>query len=156
MSSLIKFVPNLSDISTYKHYIDIYFRTRSLTELFISTQNLTKQEMFKTHMPSSSTYQNRLDLDLNIDWDLRINVYLPSLNLPRQRVFEFPLHNVLETNMNFDLRPTDLNINRDHLIKAYLLTKFEASWAKGSWVIHCTRCRTLTCPLTYSYWPEYQ
>ena len=46
-------------------------------------------------------------------------------------------------NMTFDLDlwPTDLKISRDHLIKDYLPTKFEASWAKPSWVISCTRLR---------------
>ena len=47
-------------------------------------------------------------------------------------------------NMTFDLDlwPTDLKINRDHLlIKDYLPTKFEASGAKRSWVISCTRLR---------------
>ena len=42
--------------------------------------------------------------------------------------------------MTFDLWPTDLNINRDHqLIKDHLPTKFEASGAKRSGVISCTR-----------------
>ena len=36
-----------------------------------------------------------------------------------------------KTDMTFDLGPTDLTINRDHLlIKDYLPTKFEASGAK--------------------------
>ena len=40
-----------------------------------------------------------------------------------------------------DLWPTDLNIKRDHLlIKDYVPTKFEASGAKSSWAISCTRC----------------
>ena len=43
---------------------------------------------------------------------------------------------------DLDLWPTDLTINRDHLlIKDYLPTKFEASGAKRSWVISCTRLR---------------
>ena len=43
---------------------------------------------------------------------------------------------------DLDLWPTDLNINRGHLlIKDYLPTKFEASWAKHSWVISCTRLK---------------
>ena len=43
---------------------------------------------------------------------------------------------------DLDLWPTDLNINRGHLlIKDYLPTKFEASGAKHSWVIRCTRLR---------------
>ena len=52
-------------------------------------------------------------------------------------------------NMTFDLDlwPTDLKINRDHLlIKDYLPTKFEASWAKPSWVISCTRLRATDIP----------
>ena len=52
-------------------------------------------------------------------------------------------------NMTFDLDlwPTDLKINRDHLlIKDYLPTKFEASGAKPSWVISCTRLRATDIP----------
>ena len=48
-----------------------------------------------------------------------------------------------------DLWPTDLNVNRGHLlIKDYLPTKFEASGAKRSRVIPCTRFERLTWPLT--------
>ena len=50
---------------------------------------------------------------------------------------------------DLDLWPTDLNINRGHLlIKDYLPTKFEASGAKRSWVISCTRWSRLAWPLT--------
>ena len=53
---------------------------------------------------------------------------------------------------DLDLSPTDLNIDRGHLlIKNYLPTKFEASWAKHSWVISCTRCGRPTW-----LWPYYQ
>ena len=53
------------------------------------------------------------------------------------------LHKVWETDMTFDLRPSDLTINRDHvLIKDYLPTKFEASGAKRCWVIRCTVWKT--------------
>ena len=46
-----------------------------------------------------------------------------------------------------DLWPTDLNMNRDHLlIKDYPLTKFGASGAKRSWVISCTRLRDIDVP----------
>ena len=46
-----------------------------------------------------------------------------------------------------DLWPTDLKINRDHLlIKDYLPTTFEASGAKPSWVISCTRLRATDIP----------
>ena len=56
---------------------------------------------------------------------------------------------------DLDLWPTDLNINRGHLlIKDYLSTKFEASGTKRSWVISCTRWRHDLWPLTY--WPDYQ
>ena len=53
---------------------------------------------------------------------------------------------------NTDLWPTDLNINRGHvLIKDYLLTKFEASGARHSWVISCTRWSRLAWPLTLTF-----
>ena len=61
----------------------------------------------------------------------------------------YQLHKVTEINMTFDLDlwPTDLNINRDHLlIMDYQLTKFEASGAKRSWVISCTRLRETDIP----------
>ena len=46
-----------------------------------------------------------------------------------------------------DLWINDLNINRGHLlIKDYLPTKFEASGAKHSWVISCTRLRDTDIP----------
>ena len=49
--------------------------------------------------------------------------------------------------MTFDLRPSDLTINRDHLLtKDYLPTKFEASGAKRSGVISCTRLRATGIP----------
>ena len=56
--------------------------------------------------------------------------------------------------MTFDLDfwPTDLNINRVHLlIKDYLPTKFEASGAKHAWVISCTRWSRLAWPLTLTF-----
>ena len=59
-------------------------------------------------------------------------------------------------NMTFDLYlwPTDLKINRDHLlIKDYLPTKFEAFRAKPSWVISCTRLRATDIP---TYRPTYR
>ena len=53
---------------------------------------------------------------------------------------------------DLDLWPTDLNINRGHLlIKDYLPTKFEASRAKRSWVISCTRWSRLAWPLTLTF-----
>ena len=56
--------------------------------------------------------------------------------------------------MTFDLDfwPTDLNINRGHLlIKDYLPSKFEASGAKRYWVISCTRWSRLAWPLTLTF-----
>ena len=53
---------------------------------------------------------------------------------------------------DLDLWPTDLTINRDHLlIKDYLPTRFEPSWAKRCWVIRCTRFERLTWPLTLTF-----
>ena len=73
--------------------------------------------------------------------------YLPSLKLLEQSVLEL---SVAQGYGDWrDLWPTDLNINRHHLlIKDYLPTKFEASGAKRSWVIRCTRFWRLTRPLT--------
>ena len=53
---------------------------------------------------------------------------------------------------DLDLWPTDLNINRGHLLtKDYLPTKFEGYGAKRSWVISCTRWSKLACPLTLTF-----
>ena len=53
---------------------------------------------------------------------------------------------------DLDLWPTYLNINRDHLLtKDYLSTKFEASGAKRSWVISCTRWSKLAWPLPLTF-----
>ena len=53
---------------------------------------------------------------------------------------------------DLDLWPTDLNINRGHLlIKDYLRTKFEASGAKRSWVISCTRWSRLAWSMTLTF-----
>ena len=69
-------------------------------------------------------------------------IYLPSLKLLGQSVVEL---SVAQGEVDWhDLWPwpTDLNINRGHLlIKDYLPTKFEACGAKPSWVISCTRLR---------------
>ena len=67
-------------------------------------------------------------------------IYLPSLKLLGQSVLEL---SVAKGEVDWhDLWPTDLNINRGHLlIKDYLPTKFEASGAKHPWVISCTRLR---------------
>ena len=55
---------------------------------------------------------------------------------------------------DLDLWPTDLKINRDHLLtKDYLPTKFQASEAKRSSVISCTRLRATDIP---TYIPTYR
>ena len=109
------------------------------------------------------------DLTINRDY-LLIKDYLPTkfeasgakrspvISCTRLRDTVVPtfqsylLHKVWKTDMTFDLGPTDLTINRDHLlIKDYLPTKFEASGAKRSWVISCTRFGRLTWPLTLTF-----
>ena len=58
-------------------------------------------------------------------------IFLPSLKLLGQSVLELSV--AQNVNMTFDLWSTDLSIEKDHLlIKNYLPTKFEASWAKHS------------------------
>ena len=53
---------------------------------------------------------------------------------------------------DLDLWPTELNINRGHLlIKNYLPTKFKASGTKRSWVISYTRWSRLAWPLTLTF-----
>ena len=77
-------------------------------------------------------------------------IYLLRLKLLGQIVFEL---SVAQGEVNWhDLRPTDLKINRDHLLtKDYLPTKFEASGAKRYWVISCTRWSKLAWPLTLTF-----
>ena len=59
----------------------------------------------------------------------------------------FPQHVKSRFDLWPALWPTDLT--SDHLlIKDYLPTKFEASGAKRSWVISCTRCWRLTWSMT--------
>ena len=58
-----------------------------------------------------------------------------------------------------DLWPSDLNINRDHLlIKDYLPTKFEAFEAKRSWVISCisyVNLWAINMTFDLDLWPTY-
>ena len=75
--------------------------------------------------------------------------YLPSLKLLGQRVLELSVAQgeVDWHDHDLDLWPNDLNINRDHLLtEDYLPTKFEASGAKRSWIISCTRLRQTDIP----------
>ena len=74
-------------------------------------------------------------------------IYLPSWKLHGQSVLE---SSVAQCEIYWHDPwpwPSDLNINRGHLlIKDYLPTKLEASWAKHSWVINCTRLRDTDIP----------
>ena len=64
----------------------------------------------------------------------------------------FPNWSRIGLTFDLDLEPTDLNIDRGHLlIKDYLPTKFEACRAKRSWVISYTRWSTLAWPLTLAF-----
>ena len=65
-----------------------------------------------------------------------------------------PFPNVSRIGFTFDLHlwPTDLNIDRGHLlIKDFLPTKYEASGAKHSWLTGCTRCGIPPWPLTLTF-----
>ena len=60
-----------------------------------------------------------------------------------------PFPDISRIGLTFDLNlsSTELNIDRGHLlVKDYLPTKFEASGAKRSWYICCTRCGRPTWP----------
>ena len=79
-------------------------------------------------------------------------IYLPSLKLMGQSVVELSVAQGLEDWHDLWLWPTDLTINRDHLlIKDYLHTEFEAIGTKRCWVIRCTRFERLTWPLTLTF-----
>ena len=67
-------------------------------------------------------------------------IYLPSWKLLGQNVLELSVaHGEVDWH---DLWPTDLNINRNHLlINDYLSTKFEAPGSKRSWAISCRTFR---------------
>ena len=96
------------------------------------------------------------DLLTWISWGVILSsrtIYLPSLKLLGQSVLELSVAQGEVDRHDLDLWPTDLNINRGHLfIKDYLPTKFEASGAKRSWVISCTRLRDTDIP---TYRPTY-
>ena len=75
-------------------------------------------------------------------------------SLTSKAFLSYQLHKVKLTGMAFDLDlwPTDLNINRGHLlVNEYQPTKFEARRAKPSWVISCTRWSGLAWPLNLTF-----
>ena len=74
-------------------------------------------------------------------------IHLPSLKLLGQSVFELSVAQGEVDRHDLWPWPTDLSINRDHLlIKDYLPNKFEAPGPKRSWVISCTRLRATDIP----------
>ena len=94
------------------------------------------------HIQSIKTFSN--DTKVNAIWPLNVTFIL-NIAVCKTQMPPLPQHK----KSRLDLWPTDLNINRDHLlIKDYLTTKFEASGAKCSRVIPCTRFERLTWPLT--------
>ena len=143
------------------------------TDLTINRDHLLTKDYLPTKFEASRTKRfwvirctrfERLTWPLTLTFDLltwlsiRIiyssrTIYLPSLKLLWQSVVELSIAQGLGN--WHDLWPTDLTINKNHLlIKNYLPTKFEASGAKRCWVIRCTRFERLTWPLTY--WSDYQ
>ena len=93
----------------------------------------------KLAWPLTLTFDLRTWISIGVMYSPR-TIYPPSLKLLGQSVREL---SVAQGEVNWhDLWPTDLKINRDHLLtKDYLPTKFEASGAKRYWVISCTRLR---------------
>ena len=110
----------------------------------------------KLAWPLTLTFDLLTWISIGIIYSQR-NIYLPSLKLLGQSVLEL---SVAQGEVNWhglDLWPTDLKTNRDHLLtKDCQPTKFEASGAKRSWVISCTRWSKLAWPWPLTYWPENQ
>ena len=103
----------------------------------------------KLAWPLTLTFDLMTWISIGIIYSPR-TIYLPSLKLLGQSVLEL---SAAQSEVNWhDLWPTDLKINRDHLLtKDYLPTKLEASGAKRSWVISCTRWSKLAWPLTLTF-----
>ena len=100
---------------------------------------------------------------VNLIWIIYLSwtIYLSSLKLLGRSFLELSVARGVGDQHDLWPWPTDLNINKDHLLtKDYLPTKFEASWAKTSWVISWEKNMTFeldlwpTWPLTY--WPKHQ
>ena len=144
------------------------------TDLKISKDHLLTKDYLPTKFEASGakrswviscTRWSKLAWPLTLTFDLMTwisigiiysprTIYLPSLKLLGQSVLELSVAQgeVNCKTFDLDLWPTDLNINRDHLLtKDYLPTKFEASGAKRSWVISCTRWSKLAKPLTLTF-----
>ena len=120
--------------------------------------NIEASRAIKRSWIISCTRWSRLTWPLTLTFDLltwisiRIiyssrTIYLPSLKLLGQSIFELSIAQGEEDWHDLWPWPTDLNINRDILlIKDYLPTKFEVPGAKRSWVISCTRLRETDIP----------
>ena len=90
-----------------------------------------------------------------------ISYSLRTINLPNLKFLgQSELHELLvaqgyrtryrkSIDMTFDLWSTELNINRDHLIKVYLPLKFEVYGAKHSWIINCTKLQETDIPTNF-------
>ena len=90
----------------------------------------------------------RVGLTFDLPFDLLLG---QSLKLLRQSVLELSVAQGMgnQHDLWLDLWPTDLNINRGHLlILDNLPTTFEACRTKHCWVISCTRYGQSIWPLT--------
>ena len=113
-----------------------HFTTYKSIEIGLKYTKMTK---------SKKTSKTRQIFDFRME--PKINIAVCKTQMP-------PFPNMWRVGLTFDLDlwPTDLNVNRDHLlIKDYLPTKFEASGEKHSRVIRCTRFERLTWPLTLTF-----
>ena len=93
-------------------------------------------------------YRYRLFIDFFNNKSKDIGAFVPMIHEPTRKQEMFvkhlcPLPQHIRISLTFDpdldLWPTDLKINRDHLlIKGYIHTKFEVKPVKRSQVIRCT------------------
>ena len=126
-------------------------RTIYLPSLKLFGQNVLELSVAQDEVDWHDMLPRPTDLNIHRGYLLTTKIYLPSLKLLVQSVLELSIAQgeAKLTGKTFDLElwPSDLNINRDHLlIMDYLPTKFEAPGAKRSWVISCTRLRETDIP----------
>ena len=106
-----------------------------------------KLDVCETQIPPSPTYEK---IGLTFDLDLSPT----DLKLLWQTILDLPVTQGVGDQHDLWPWPTDLNINRDHLLLIdYLPSKFEVYGTKRSWVINCTRCGLTTWPLTLTFDP---
>ena len=105
----------------------------------------------KSAWPLNLTFDLLIWISIGIIY-LSWTIYLLSLKLVGQSIVE--LSGAQGKRDQHDLWPTDLNINRDHLlIKNHLPTNFEDPGAKCYWVISCTRLREINMTFDIELWP---